>query len=157
MLVPILIGSKSDLSFAEKIVKLLNRFDIPTVIRVSSAHKTPKQLLNIVDSFEANRCPKVYITVAGRSNALSGMVDGAVLSPVISCPPYSDKFGGSDIFSSVRMPSGISPALVLEPESAALFAAKILAINNKKLKAKIKVYKQEIIDKVNTADQALNS
>ena len=157
MLVPILIGSQSDLGFASRIVKLLNRFDIPTVIRVSSAHKTPRKLLDILNAFEANPCPKVYITVAGRSNALSGMADGAVLSPVIACPPYSDKFGGSDVFSSVRMPSGISPALVLEPESAALFAAKILAINNKKLQEKIKLYKQEVIDKVNDADKELNS
>jgi len=156
MLVPILIGSKSDLNFAEKIAELLKRFDIPTVIRISSAHKTPHKLLRILSYYELHHSPLVYITVAGRSNALSGMVDGAVTAPVISCPPYSDTFGGADIFSSVRMPSGISPGLVLEPKGAALFAAKILALHDVNLLEKIKVYKEEIVDKVNQADQELN-
>ena len=47
-------------------------------------------------------------------------------APVIACPPISDAFGGADVFSSLRMPSGVAPALVLEPEAAALLAAKIL-------------------------------
>jgi phosphoribosylcarboxyaminoimidazole (NCAIR) mutase len=54
------------------------------------------------------------------------MVDANVAAPVIACPPYSDAFGGGDIFSTIRMPSGVAPALVLEPANAALLAAKIL-------------------------------
>jgi 5-(carboxyamino)imidazole ribonucleotide mutase/phosphoribosylaminoimidazole-succinocarboxamide synthase len=59
---------------------------------------------------------------------LSGFVDAQVAAPVIACPPPSDKFGGADIFSSLRMPSGVAPAVVLEPAGAALLAAKILAV-----------------------------
>ncbi len=66
--------------------------------------------------------------MAGRSNALSGFTDGSVLAPVIACPPESQAFGGADIYSSLRMPSGIAPAFVAEPANAALLAAKILGL-----------------------------
>jgi 5-(carboxyamino)imidazole ribonucleotide mutase/phosphoribosylaminoimidazole-succinocarboxamide synthase len=82
----------------------------------------------MLETYEADPQPKVYITVAGRSNALSGLVDAQVSAPVIACPPYSDKFGGNDVFSSLRMPSGVAPAVVLEPVNAALLAAKILSL-----------------------------
>ena len=69
---------------------------------MASAHKTPAVLLQILEKSEADPRPKVYMTIAGRSNALSGMVDAQVSSPVIACPPLSDAFGGADIFSSLR-------------------------------------------------------
>ena len=72
----------------------------------------------------------MYITVAGRSNALSGFTDGSVSAPVIACPPPSEAFGGADLYSSLRMPSGIAPAVVLEPANAALLAAKILGLSD---------------------------
>lgn len=122
----ILMGSKSDLPHVDKITVALDKFALSYTRHVSSAHKSPAHLLQLLANYEADPAPKVYITVAGRSNALSGMVDAAVTAPVIACPPYSDSFGGADIFSSVRMPSGVAPALVLEPANAALLAAKIL-------------------------------
>jgi len=60
--------------------------------------------------------------VAGRSNALSGFLDAQVTAPVIACPPASEAFGGMDILSSLRMPRGVAPLVVLEPENAALAA-----------------------------------
>ena len=96
------------------------------ITRIGSAHKTPEHALNILRTYEADPRPKVYITVAGRSNALSGFTDGSVSAPVIACPPASEAFGGADVYSSLRMPSGIAPAVVLEPANAALLAAKIL-------------------------------
>lgn len=122
----ILMGSKSDWPHVEKIVEGLEMFGLSHQICVASAHKTPNRLLAMLDVFEADPTPKVYITVAGRSNALSGMVDAQVVAPVIACPPYSSSFGGADVYSSIRMPSGVAPALVLEPINAALFAAKVL-------------------------------
>ena len=80
----------------------------------------------------------MYITVAGRSNALSGFADANVVSPVIICPPYSSTFNGADLFSSIRMPSGVCPMLVLDPENAGLAAAKILALNDEKIAAAIR-------------------
>jgi len=122
----IIMGSKADLPHVEKITAGLSQFNLTYKLHVSSAHKSPAHLLRLLANLEADPAPKVYITVAGRSNALSGLVDASVAAPVIACPPYSDSFGGADVFSSLRMPSGVAPALVLEPANAALLAAKIL-------------------------------
>lgn len=127
----ILMGSKSDLPHVDKITAALETFDLSYRMHVSSAHKSPAHLLNLLAQYNADPSPKVFITVAGRSNALSGMADAAVTAPVIACPPYSGTFGGSDVFSSIRMPSGVAPALVLEPANAALLAAKILGRTEK--------------------------
>jgi 5-(carboxyamino)imidazole ribonucleotide mutase/phosphoribosylaminoimidazole-succinocarboxamide synthase len=124
--VVIIMGSKSDMAHVEKITAALAKFDLSYQLCVASAHKSVRHLLELLASFEAEASPKVYITVAGRSNALSGMVDANVVAPVIACPPYSEAFGGGDIFSTIRMPSGVAPALILEPANAALLAAKIL-------------------------------
>ena len=75
----------------------------------------------------------MYTTIAGRSNALGGLVDATVTAPVITCPPYSEAFGGSDVFSSLRMPGGVAPLLILEPANAALAAAKILGLSDPRL------------------------
>lgn len=128
MLVVIIMGSPSDSDFASQITEALDGYAIPWETRIASAHKTPRYLLDALAAYEERAGPKVYITVAGRSNALSGMVDAAVTAPVIACPPYSDKYGGADIYSSLRTPSGVAPAVVLEPKNAALLAAKILGL-----------------------------
>lgn len=127
-LVVILMGSKGDLEHCQKIADACKQYGLETILRVGSAHKTPEHALALLRAYEADPRPKVYITVAGRSNALSGFADGAVSSPVIACPPPSDAFGGADVYSSLRMPSGIAPAVVLEPANAALLAAKILGL-----------------------------
>ena len=124
----ILMGSKTDLEHCQKIADACGSYGVETVIRIGSAHKTPEFLLKLLKEYEADPRLKVYITVAGRSNALSGFTDGAVSAPVIACPPPSDAFGGADIYSSLRMPSGIAPAVVLEPVNAALLAAKMLGL-----------------------------
>jgi phosphoribosylaminoimidazole carboxylase PurE protein len=137
MLTVIIMGSPADKDFAQKIASALKEFGIPVEMRVASAHKTPRHLLELLEQYEANNRRKVYITVAGRSNALSGMVDAAVGAPVIACPPYSEKFGGGDILSSLRTPSGVAPAVVLEPANAALLAAKILGLVDTELHKKV--------------------
>jgi len=119
-------GSKSDEAHCDKIAAALDVFGIEHESRIGSAHKTPAHVSVLLAEYEAAGRPRVYVTVAGRSNALSGFVDGAVDAPVIACPPQSDAFGGADLYSSIRMPGGIAPGLVLDPANAALFAAKIL-------------------------------
>ena len=91
--------------------------------------------------------------MAGRSNALSGFTDGAVTAPVIACPPASEAFGGVDIFSSLRMPSGIAPAVVLEPANAALLAAKILAVSDPALRERVRAFQQQQAEKVINDDE----
>ncbi len=141
----ILMGSKSDMPHVDKIVTALANFDLSYKVYIASAHKSVDHLLKLIAEIESVTSPKVYITVAGRSNALSGMVDANVVAPVLACPPYSNNFSGVDIFSSIRMPSGVAPALVLEPINAALFAAKILG-KYKEIKNFQKLQTQKILD-----------
>lgn len=137
MLVPIIMGSKADLAHGQGIADALKAFGIASELRVASAHKATRYALDLLAAYEADPQPKVYITIAGRSNALSGVVDANVTAPVIACPPYSDRFGGADLYSSLRMPSGVAPAVVLEPSAAALLAAKILALADPALRERI--------------------
>lgn len=144
----ILMGSKSDLEWSKKISKTLDFFGIEYVLRIASAHKVPLKCYEIIKKYESENV--VFITVAGRSNALSGFTDAQTYCPVIACPPYSDKFGGTDIYSSLRMPSGVAPLVITEAENAALAAAKILAIKDEKIKIKILEYQnkmKEILEK----------
>lgn len=127
-LVIILMGSKSDLGHAEEIARALDSYGVESVLHIGSAHKTPQHVLDILHRHEAEGRPRVYVTIAGRSNALSGFTDAQVTAPVIACPPLSSTFAGADIYSSLRMPSGVAPAVVLDPGGAALLAAKILGL-----------------------------
>jgi phosphoribosylaminoimidazole carboxylase PurE protein len=147
-LVVILMGSKADLAHCEKIAEAAHSFGLETVLRVGSAHKTAAHTLHLLQEYETDSRPKVYITVAGRSNALSGFTDGAVCAPVIACPPASDSFGGADIYSSLRMPSGIAPAVVLEPANAALLAAKILALGDPQVLEAVQRFQQKQFKKI---------
>jgi len=152
----ILMGSKSDLPFVDQITTALDAFDIPYECRVASAHKSAAYLLDVLAQYEANAQVGAYITVAGRSNALSGMVDANVAVPVIACPPYSDKFGGADVYSSLRMPSGVAPALVLEPKGAALLAAKILGLEDTNLRDRVKALQKANVEALLAADRDLS-
>ena len=100
--VVIIMGSKADLEWASQINVVLKSFEIETVLHIASAHKVPLKCYDLIKEYEKENV--VFITIAGMSNALSGFTDAQTYCPVIACPPYSDKFGGADIFSSVRMP-----------------------------------------------------
>jgi len=151
--VVIIMGSKGDLEHSQKIAGMIKKMGAECVMRIASAHKVPLKALDIIKQYENEEV--VFITVAGRSNALSGFVDANTARPVIACPPYSDKFGGKDLYSSLRMPSGVCPMLVLEPEEAGLAALKILALNNKQLAAKIQEYQKSKKDELEKADSEL--
>ncbi len=151
--VVILMGSSSDMAHAQTIQQSLNDYGIEAVLRVGSAHKTPAHVMQILESYEADPNPKVYITIAGRSNALSGFVDAQVRAPVIACPPLSSTFAGADIYSSLRMPSGVAPAVVLEPTGAALLAAKILALSDPAIQQKLAASQQQARDKILQDDE----
>jgi 5-(carboxyamino)imidazole ribonucleotide mutase/phosphoribosylaminoimidazole-succinocarboxamide synthase len=155
-LVPIIMGSKADMQHAEQIGAALDAFGIKFVYRIGSAHKTPQHVADMLSAYEADPRPKVYITIAGRSNALSGFIDGSVQSPVIACPPASSAFGGNDIYSSLRMPSGVAPAVVLEPANAALLAAKIIALFDMDVRAKLSEYRLGNISTILEDDAAVN-
>jgi len=157
LLVVILMGSKADQEHCTKIADAARGFGLEVVMRIGSAHKTPGHVSNLLREYEADPRAKVYITVAGRSNALSGFPDGSVSAPVIACPPSSDAFGGADIYSSLRMPSGIAPAVVIDPGNAALLAAKILGLNDKSVQEKVVEFQKRQAEKILKDDQRFSS
>jgi 5-(carboxyamino)imidazole ribonucleotide mutase len=151
----ILMGSERDLEFCRDIAKHLKALDVEYAFRVASAHKTPQKVLDILKEFEMDNV--VYITVAGRSNALSAFVDANSSKPVIACPPYSDKYGGVDVYSSLRVPSGIGSVVTIEPEGAAIATAKIFAVEDKALEKRVKSYQSEKKKDIEKADETIKN
>jgi 5-(carboxyamino)imidazole ribonucleotide mutase len=146
----VIMGSERDLNFSREITKYLKLLGVSYEFRVASAHKTPEKVLEIIKEFENQSV--VFVTVAGRSNALSAFIDGNTSKPVIACPPYSEKFGGADIYSSLRVPSGIGSVVTIEPEGAAIGTAKILGLEDKEVLAKVRDYqdaKKKELEKAN--------
>ena len=155
MLIPIIMGSKADMPLAQRIAAALARFGVPYELRVASAHKSVDHLLGLLSAYEASGRVAAYVTVAGRSNALSGLVDARVSAPVIACPPYSEAFGGADIYSSLRMPRGVAPLVVLEPEGAALAAAKIAGLAEPAVRERVAAYRAEMVAGIEADDAAV--
>jgi len=152
----IVMGSERDLDFSREIAKYLKLLGVSYEFRVASAHKTPEKVIEIIKEFENEKI--VYVTVAGRSNALSAFIDGNTSKPVIACPPYSEKFGGADIFSSLRVPSGIGSVVTIEPEGAAIAVAKIFALGDSEMAERVKNYqaqKKKELDKANESVKKL--
>ena len=148
----IIMGSERDLDFCNEIAKHLKSLGLEYLLRVGSAHKTPEKVLKIVKEYEKQKV--VYVTVAGRSNALSAFVDANTTKPVIACPPYSEKYSGADIYSSLRVPSGVASVVTIEPEGAALAAAKILATQDEELEKRISDYQQSKKRDIEKADES---
>ncbi|WP_457591622.1 5-(carboxyamino)imidazole ribonucleotide mutase [Geoglobus sp.] len=151
----ILMGSKSDLDYAKKIAEKLKYFGIDSALRVASAHKTPEKALEILREYEDEDV--VFVTVAGRSNALSGFADANTTKPVIASPPVSEKFAGMDLLSSINMPSGVAPMLVIYAENAALAVAKIFAMKSKDVRQKVVEYQKAKREEIYRADEEAKS
>jgi 5-(carboxyamino)imidazole ribonucleotide mutase len=149
----IIMGSERDLDFSREIAKYLKLLGVTYEFRVASAHKTPAKVLEIIKEFENQKV--VFVTVAGRSNALSAFVDGNTAKPVIACPPYTEKFGGADIYSSLRVPSGIGSVVTIEPEGAAIAVAKILGLEDADLLANVKGYQEGKRKELEKADESV--
>ncbi len=153
-LVVILMGSPGDLEHCRAIEKAAVGLGLDVEMRTGSAHRTPEHVLHLIRSYEQNPRPKVYITVAGRSNALSGFTDPQVSAPVIACPPPGPEI---DIWSSVRMPPGVACAYIAEPSNAAMFAAKILAHHDKDVASNISLHQASQRERVIAADSELRN
>ncbi len=152
----IVMGSERDLDFSREIAKYLKLLGVNYVFRVASAHKTPEKVLEVIKEFESEKT--IYITVAGRSNALSAFVDANSSKPVIACPPYSEKYSGVDIYSSLRVPSGVGSVVTVEPEGAAIATAKIFALEDVALSQNVKDYqssKKKELEKANESIKKL--
>ena len=124
----IIMGSESDGPHAEKITSKLADLGYHTDIHVASAHKQPRKVLEIIETNSREKT-LVYITIAGRSNALSGFVAANRKFPVFACPPFADTFDILvNINSTLQMPSNTPVLTVIDPGNAALAAARILSL-----------------------------
>lgn len=155
IVVPIMMGSSADLDHAQAVARALDTLGVPHEMRIGSAHKTPAHVMELCRQYEADPRAKVFITIAGRSNALSAFIDGQVTAPVIACPPPSDTFGGADIVSSLRNPSGIASVVALDPGNAALAAAKMLGQVDPAVKARVLARQQAAVETVLQSDSTL--
>ena len=123
----IISGSKSDAEHVAKIRESLRMYDITSEWMVGSAHKNTVEVLEMLRAVERSNSSVVYITVAGRSNALSGVVACNTHFPVIACPPLSSKEDYLvNIHSTLQMPSNTPVLTVLDPGNCALATARIL-------------------------------
>lgn len=121
----LILGSDKDQSHAKKITDKLDGYGIAWEQFVASAHKTPKKVLEILEKFAKEKV--VYITIAGRSNALSGFVAANCNAPVLACPPFADKTDMLvNIHSTLQMPSDVPVMTVLDPGNCALSVKRIM-------------------------------
>jgi phosphoribosylaminoimidazole-succinocarboxamide synthase len=152
----IIMGSASDAAHAERVEKALAEYGIPVRRHVASAHKTPLFTLQKVQQIDNMLGRPVYITIAGRSNALSAFVDAATAHPVIACPPLGQTWAGMEVISSLALPKGVASTVVLEPENAALAAAKILAADDPVIYGRVVVNQYRNRVQITDADAKMN-
>ena len=121
----IIMGSTSDEPHAKKITDKLDAFGIQWEQHAASAHKDPRKVLDIIDA-NKNEKDLIYITIAGRSNALSGFVAANSEFPTLACPPFSDKTDMLvNIHSTLQMPSNTPVLTVLDPGNCTLAVKRI--------------------------------
>ena len=122
----LILGSASDAEWAKQITDALGEHGIPWEQHVASAHKQPRRVLEILDANAGERA-LVYVTIAGRSNALSGFVAGNSTHPTLACPPFKDKVDMLvNIHSTLQMPSRTPVLTVLDPGNCAEAVRRIL-------------------------------
>jgi len=123
----ILSGSVSDQKFVEKIQSACEEFGIEQEWIAGSAHKEGEKVLATIRKFSEEKV--IFITVAGRSNALSGFTAGHTNKPVIACPPFSDKIDMMvNINSTIQMPSDVPAMTILEPRNAVIACKRIFEL-----------------------------
>lgn len=124
----LILGSRSDEAHATNITNKLEEYSVPYEQHVASAHKQPHRVLDIIDSYK-NEKSVVYVTIAGRSNALSGFVAANSSFPTIACPPFKDKIDMMvNIHSTLQMPSNTPVLTILDPGNCALAVKRILSL-----------------------------
>ena len=136
--VAIIMGSQSDYSTMQYCQKVLKILKIKFETKLISAHRTPKRMYEFAKKAEKNNI-SVIIAGAGGSAHLPGMVAALTSLPVLGVPIESKKLKGLDsLLSIVQMPKGIPVGAVAIGKdgaiNAALLAASIISLNNKKIK-----------------------
>ncbi len=148
MKVVILMGSEMDKEFVSVFETEFEKWGIGTEAIVASAHKVPEKVFEIVSKNNESDEDIVYITVAGRSNGLSGVTAANSIHPVIACPPHVDKVDFMvNINSTLCMPSDTPVLTVIDRQNVLMAILRIFALKNPDLKKKIKNRIKEIKSK----------
>jgi len=144
-LVGLIMGSKSDWETMSHAAETLEKLEIAFEVRVLSAHRTPDQLFEYVESAE-QRGIEVIIAAAGGAAHLAGVVAAKTLLPVLGVPMESKALKGLDsLLSMVQMPAGIPVGTLAIGRAgavnASLFAAAILGIKRPEYREAIRGYR----------------
>ncbi len=148
--VSVIMGSKSDLRIMEEVKEVLEDYDVSYEIKIVSAHRTPEFMFEYAKNASKNGV-KIIIAGAGGAAHLPGMVASLCSLPVIGVPIDSKNLNGLDsLYSIAQMPSGVPVATMAinGAKNAGLFALRILAIEDKKLLAKLESKKNELKNQI---------
>jgi len=143
-------GSRSDFPILEAAVAVLAELEVPSELRVVSAHRTPDRLFAYAET-ASGRGIRVIIAGAGGAAHLPGMLAAKTLVPVIGVPIPTDHLGGLDsLLSIVQMPKGIPVATVAigNAQNAGLLAAAILALSDDALAARLAAWRERLAQAV---------
>ena len=150
--ISIIMGSQTDWSVMSNASVLLDELKITHEKKIISAHRTPNRMSEFAKSAASNGI-KVIIAGAGGAAHLPGMVASYTQIPVLGVPIETKALKGIDsLYSIVQMPAGIPVATFAigraGAKNAALFAAQILALENKKISNSLKKWRKNQSEKV---------
>lgn len=156
ILVGIVIGSKSDWDTMEHCAATLKELDVPYEVRVLSAHRTPRELVEYISTVE-NKGMEVVIAAAGGAAHLAGVIAAHTILPVLGVPMESKSLKGLDsLLSMVQMPAGIPVGTLAIGKAgainAALFAAAILARKDERYAESLHTYRVKQAQNVRESD-----
>ena len=154
MSVAIIMGSSSDTSVMDDAVQTLRSFDIPTEVRVLSAHRTPDDTIAFARGAARNGI-QVIIAAAGGAAHLAGVIAATTPLPVIGVPVALANLGGLDsLLAMVQMPKGIPVATVAlnGARNAALLAIRILALSDPRVAGELDRFIADLADQVRDMD-----
>ena len=157
--VGIVMGSDSDLPVMQEAADFLQSMGVPYEISVNSAHRTPDAASAYAQNAAA-RGLQVIIAGAGMAAHLAGVLAAHTSIPVIGVPLDASSLNGLDaLLSTVQMPPGVPVATMCigkaGAKNAAVLAARILALHDKKLGAKLVKFKKEMAKQVDDKNRKL--
>jgi len=160
VLVSVVMGSDSDLPVMTETTKILEEFGIGYELILTSAHRTPLRTTKFTQS-AVGRGVKVIIVGAGAAAHLAGVIASQTILPVIGIPIDATSLHGLDaLLSTVQMPGGIPVATMAIGKSgaknAALFAARILALEDKGISAKLSAYTKKMARDVEKKQETIS-
>jgi len=157
--VAVLMGSDSDLPVMQSTLDILDSFEVPHEVKITSAHRTPAATHAYVKDADARGCA-VFIAAAGLAAHLAGTVAGLTVKPVIGVPMDAGPLNGMDaLLSTVQMPGGIPVASVAigkaGAKNAAYLAVQILATADPALAGRLLKDREANAAKIREKDQSL--